>query len=186
MPVTLTDEQVAEIKRRLDQGERDAQVARASEEIWNDPKLSDRAKALWKEKFPQAKIADHDLKTEIFSRLDAEKKERDDEKKAAEERAATERLTSQKSDVQKRYALTDDAMERMEQEMNDKRVYDYEVMASHWVAKNPRPIEQTHSDHFWRHEKQDTFKEIAADPEKYAYDEIVKSLREQELRERNR
>ena len=118
--------------------------------------------------------------------MDREKEEREKAAREAEENQKREYFSKQKSDVQKRHGLTDDAMERMEAEMDEKKVYDYEVMASHWVAKNPRPIEQTHADHFWRYDKQDTFKEIAADPEKYAYDEIVKTLREQESRDRNR
>ena len=148
--------------------------------------MSDEAKALAKKKFPDATIADYDLKKEIFGRLD---KERDERAKAAAEAAEKERTdfyTKQKSEVQKKHGLTDDAMARMETEMNERKVYDYEVMADHFVSKQPKPIADTANSHFWRHDRQKEFKEISADPEGYAFNEIVKAIHTDEANRRNR
>ena len=106
MPVTLTDEQVAELRGKLAQADRDALVRQSAEAIWNDPELSDSAKALWKKKFPETTIADYDLKREVFGRLDAEKKERDDAAREKAEAEQVERYRSQKARVQKERGFT--------------------------------------------------------------------------------
>ena len=82
--------------------------------------------------------------------------------------------------MQKQYGFTDDAMTRMETEMNERRVYDYEAMAPYFASKEPKPMETTHHNHFWRREKQDDFKKIVADPEDYAFNEIVQAIRNDE------
>lgn len=185
MPLTLTDEQVAALRAEREQAQRDKQVREAAEAIWNDPELSDQAKALWKRKFPETKIDDYDLKREIFGRLDAEKAEREKARAEAEETASVERLRTQRARVQQEHGFTDDAMERMEKEMNERRVYDYEAMAPFFAAKEPKPIEPYQSQHRWNHDRSETFKKIAADPEEYAFNEIVNSLRDQERRARS-
>lgn len=185
MPLTLTDEQVAQIRAEREQAARDRQVREAAEAIWNDPELSDQAKALWKRKFPEAKIDDYDLKQQIFSRLDAEKAEAEKARREAQEAESVARLQSQKSQVQKEYGFTDDAMERMEREMSERKVYDYEAMAPFFASKEPKPIETYQNQNRWNHDRSETFKKIAADPEEYAFGEIVNTLREQERRARS-
>lgn len=176
MPITLSDDQVADLRRQLDEGRRNKEVADFANAIWNDPALSEEAKALAKRKFPETPIPDYDLRKEVFGRLDKERQERDEAAKKAKEDAERERYESQRSKVQRDYGFTDDAMTRMETEMNERRVYDYEAMAPYFASKEPKPIETTQSGHFWRHDKQDVFKQIAADPEDYAFNEIVKAI----------
>lgn len=185
MPLTLTDEQVAQLRAEREQAARDKQLRESVDAIWNDPELGDRAKELFKKKFPDVKIDDYDLKQQIFSRLDAEKEAAEKARREALEAESVARLQSQKSRVQQEYGFTDDAMERMEKEMNERRVYDYEAMAPYFASKEPKPIESYQTSNRWNHDRQEKFKEIVADPEDYAFNEIVTTLREQERRARS-
>ena len=185
MPLTLTDEQVAALRAEREQAARDKQVRESVEGIWNDPELGDHAKALFKKKYPETKIEDYDLKSEIFGRLDREKAEAAKARQEAEEAAAVARLQAQKDQVKKDYGFTDDAMDRMEVEMRARRVYDYEAMAPFFASKEPKPIESYQSQNRWNHDRSELFKKIADDPEEYAFGEIVNTLREQERRSRS-
>lgn len=185
MPLTLTDEQVAALKAEREQWQRDKQVRESAEAIWNDPELSDQAKALWKKKFPEAKIDDYDLKQQIFARLDKEKADAEKARQDALEAESVSRLQAQRAKVQKDHGFTDDAMERMEREMHERRVYDYEAMAPFFASKEPKPIESYQRNHLWNHDRNEEFKRISADPEDYAFTEIVNTLREQERRSRS-
>ena len=62
MPLTLSDEQVTQLRAQLEEGKRNKEVADFANAIWNDPALSDEAKALAKRKFPDTPIPDHDLR----------------------------------------------------------------------------------------------------------------------------
>jgi hypothetical protein len=185
MPLTLTDEQVAGLRAEREQWLRDKQIAEFANAIWSDPALSDDAKALAKRKFPDTPIPDYDLRKEVMGELSKDREARAKEIEDAKKREAEEFYAKQRSDVQKNYGFTDDAMERMEALMKDKRVYDYEVAAAHFASKEPRPIENTNSGHFWNHTKSDEFKKIVADPEQYAFDEIVTAIQRDAERERN-
>lgn len=176
MPITLTDEQAAALRAHHQNLERKAAVADRATKIWNDPKTSDRAKALWKEAFPEDAIGDYDLKTEVFGRLDRERKEREDADKAAREKAADDRAKAQRADVQKSYGFTDDAMKRLEDLMIERNIGDYEAAATYFASKEPKPVEETGGAHFWNHDRQDTFKEIAKDPEGWGFGEIQKAV----------
>ena len=81
MPQTLTDEQVAELKKRLDDGVRHKQIADMVDAIYNDPQLGTEARALIKKKFPDLSIPEYDIDQKVTARLDAEKKEREDERR---------------------------------------------------------------------------------------------------------
>lgn len=185
MPLTLTDEQVAALRAEREQAARDKSVRESVDAIWNDPELGDRAKELFKKKFPETRIDDYDLKQQIFSRLDAEKEAAEKARREQLEAESVARLQTQKSRVQQEYGFTDDAMERMEKEMNERRVYDYEAMAPYFASKEPKPIESYQTSNRWNHDRSETFKKIAADPEDYAFNEIVQTLREQERRARS-
>lgn len=185
MPLTLTDDQVAALRAERAQWERDKLVREAAEGLWNDPKLSDRAKALWKEKYPETQIQDYDLKTEIFGRLDREKAEAEKARQEQLEAESVARLQAQKAQVKQQYGFTDDAMERMEKEMNERKVYDYEAMAPFFASKQPKPIESYQNSNRWNHDRTEEFKKISADPEDYAFTEIVNTLREQDRRARS-
>ena len=188
MPLTLTDDQVQTVRAQLAQAQQDAEIRKAVEGVWNhkDPALSDEAKALFKKAYPDAQIGDYDLKSALNKRIDDFEKRQADEKKAAQEKERTDFYTTQRAEVQKRHSLTDDAMTRMEKEMDEKKVYDYEVMADSFVSSQPKPIRDTATAHFWHHDRQKEFKEIAADPEGYAYEEILKALNTDEMTRRNR
>lgn len=185
MPLTLTDEQVAQLRAEREQAARDKSVRESVDAIWNDPKLGDQAKRLFKEKFPETKIDDYDLKQEIFGRLDREKAEAEEARTKAAHEESVARLAAQKARVQKEWSFTDDAMDRMEAEMNERRVYDYEAMAPYFASKQPKPIESYQNTNRWNHDRQEEFKKISADPEDYAFTEIVNTLREQERRARS-
>jgi hypothetical protein len=176
MPVTLTDEQVAQLRAREAQWQRDREVAEFASGIWNHKDLSDEAKALAKKAYPDVAIPDFDIKRYVENKF----KSRDDEaarrEKEASEKAATERYAKQRKSVQDQYGFTDDAMERMTREMNERGVYDYEVMAPHFASKEPKPMNETTGGHHWNHHKQDAFKQIVADPEDYAFNEIARAV----------
>lgn len=185
MPLTLTDEQIAALRAEREQWHRDRQVREATEGIWNDPELSDQAKALWKKKYPDSKIEDYDLKQQIFGRLDAEKAEREKARQDALEAENVEKYRQQRARVQKEHGFTDDAMDRMEREMAERRVYDYEAMAPFFASREPKPIESYQNSNRWNHDRTEEFKRISADPEDYAFTEIVNTLRDQERRSRS-
>ena len=110
-------------------------------------------------------------------------------KKAAAEKAWTDKRTQQRADVQKRRGYTDDAMQRLDDMMKEREIYDYEAGDLLFAAKNPKPSDGSTdygSSHFWEHEKQPAFKEIAADPEKWGFNEIVRAARADQEQQRNR
>lgn len=185
MPLTLTDEQVAELRREREQALRDRQVRESVDGIWNDPELGDAAKALFKKKYPETPIEGYDLKQEVFGRLDREKAEAEKAREEAALAAQTERMQRQRAAVKEEYSFTDDAMERMEAEMRERKVYDYEAMAPFFASREPKPIESYQNTNRWNHDRSETFKKIVADPEDYAFTEIVNTLREQERRSRS-
>ena len=172
MPITLTDEQAAALRAQFEQSQRVAQVAHRATQIWNNPKLSDRAKALWKEQFPDETIGDYDLKNEVFGRLDKEKAEREAEAQKARDAELERQITSGR-DRAKGRGLTQDAIDRMEKMMVEKGIRDYEDAMDLMAAREPRQAEETGGgEHFWRHDQQDQFKKVAEDPEKWAFGEI--------------
>ena len=186
MPVTLTDEQVAELRTRLGQADTNEKIAQAASRLWNSPERGDRAKALWKEEFPDSDLGGFDTEQRINARLDREAKERADAEKAAKDRAADERVATSRKKTQEDYGFTDDAMTRLEQMMVERNIGDYEVAASYMAAREPRPSDGSNAfdSQFWQHEKKDLFKEIAADPEEWGRNEILKTLRSQEQQQR--
>ena len=185
MPVTLTDEQVAELRRRLTQAETDGQIAAASAKIWNSPERGERAKALWKEEFPDTDLGGYDVEQRLNARLDRERREREEAEKTARDRQQDERIASQRKEIQDRYGATDDAMTRLEKLMVERNIGDYEVAGEYMFSREPKVSDGQELDSgFWQHEKADTFKEIASDPEAWGRSEILKTLRESERRER--
>lgn len=184
MPLTLTDEQVAILRGEREQWMRDKAVRESAEAIWNDPALSDDAKALWKRKFPDAQIGDYDLKKEIFGRLDREKAEREEADKTAREKELDENIAKKRKAVKEKHNFTDDAMKRLEDMMTERNVGDYEV-AAHWLAsQEPAPSDGDagYDRHFWQYEKQPDYQDIAKDPEGYGRREILRTLREMQAR----
>ena len=174
MPRTLTDDQL----RFYEQKRWTADLA---ESIFNDPQLGNEAKALIKRKHPNLKIEDYDLETRINARFDAERQEREDAANA--KREADDKVTFDKArkSVQERYGFTDEAMTKLEKFMEDRYVGDYDVAASYFAAQQPKSIEAATDTHFWNHQKQAGFKEIASDPEAWGRSEILGAIqRDQE------
>lgn len=182
MPVTLTDEQVAEMRQRLSQAETNKQIAEAAAGVWNHPEHGEQAKRLWKTVYPDTSIPDYDLEQRITKRLDAERDEREKAAKDARDREADERIASKRKEIQGRYGATDDAMKRLEDLMVERNIGDYDIAAEHMFSRDPKVSDgsQEYDSQFWAHEKQDLFKEIASDPEGWGRREILKTLREGE------
>lgn len=187
MPVTLTDQQAQQVRQAIDERNQAQNALRSVQEIWNDPELGDHAKALWKKKFPDSPIEGYDAKLQVQGVVDKFEADRKKEKEDAELKALTDRSMAQRKEVQDRRGYTDDAMKRMEDMMRDKHIYDYEAADLLFAAREPKPSNVTadYNSHFWNHDKQPAFKEIAADPERWGFEEIVKAARsDQEQRNR--
>lgn len=173
MPLTLTDEQVAEMRAREAAAQRHKQVADMVDAIYNDPQLGIEARALIKKKFPDIPIPDYDLEQKLNARLEAEKREREDEKRKAREAELDGNVKSARQQIKEQYGFTDDAMKRLEDFMVEKNVGDYEVAAQYFASKEPQPSQDSgYQSQFWNHHTQDTFKEIAADPEEWGRKQI--------------
>ena len=160
------------------------QVADFVESIYGDPALNKEAKALIKKKYPNLQIADYDLEQKFETRLDAEKKAREDAEAATKQAAEDAAWRKKRSEVQKEYGFTDEAMKDLEDFMVKENVGSYEVAATYKATKDPKASEVTYSDHMWNHTKQEGFKEIAQDPEGWAHSEILKAIRADEQRNR--
>jgi len=186
MPITLDDNQIAQLRSQLADAQRYKEVAQFAESIWNDPALSDEAKALAKKKYPNVAIPDYDLAKKVDDRFAKEKEEREKAEREKAETLATAKFKDQRKAVQDQYGFTDDAMDRMEKEMTERRVYDYEAMAPFFASKEPKPLGDQHGGHFWNHHKQDVFKQIVSDPEDYAFNEIARAVAADDQQRRSR
>jgi hypothetical protein len=175
MPRTIPDEEFAFLQGRR-------QIADFVESIYQDPTLTKEAQALIKKKYPNLAIPDYDLETKVNQRLDAEKKEREDREAETRKNEETQRFQSVRGETQKKYGFTDKAMEELEEFMVEHNVGDYEVAAGYKASKEPKPSDVTFNDGRWNHDKAPGFKEISADPEGWARDEILKSLYNDEER----
>jgi hypothetical protein len=179
MPRTITDAEEQFIRGRM-------QVADFVESIYNDPALTREAKALIKKKYPNLQIPDYDIENRVEARFAKDKKDREDreaaERKARDDKAFQERRSS----TQKRYGFTDDAMKRLETMMVERNIGDYEVAAEYMASKEPKPSAGSDWDSTrWHHERNDTFKEIAKDPEAWGRNEIMTAIRADQERARN-
>lgn len=159
--------------------------AKFIESIYNDPALTNDAKALIKRKYPNLKIDDYDLRQEINARFEAEKKEREEREERERREKEDAEIQAQRDKTQKKYGLTDEAMQRLEQLMKDRFIGDYEAGALLLVSREPKTSEPTFDSHYWHHDKQDGFAEIAKDPEGWGRGEIMRAIRADEERARN-
>lgn len=180
MPVTLTDQQAAQVRSLIEQGNRNKQSLDQIQQFWNDPKFGDRAKALWKEAYPETPIDGYDQKVEVQKVVEQFKDERKKEREEAELQQRTEKVVSQRKEVQEREKLTDDEMKRMEAMMTERDIYDYEAGALLFAAKNPRPTDASadYDNHYMQYDKRPEWKELATDPEKWGFETLVKAYRE--------
>lgn len=177
MPRTISDQEYEFLQQKR-------VTADFVEGIYNDPVLNKEAKALIKKKHPNLQIPDYDIEQKVEARFAAERKERDDARKAAEDKAADERWRGERAKVQKEYGFTDDAMKDLEGWMQDKGVGDYEVAASYRAARTPKPIEAEWDESRWHHERAPGFAEIAKDPEAWGRTELLSAIRRGQERQR--
>lgn len=183
MPVTLTDEQLAQLRTQLEAGQRAQAIAEGATQIWNDPELSDAAKALWKKKFPEGKIPEYDIEQKVMARLDKEKSDREAAEKAKRDKEADEEYSRKRKATQEKYKFTDDAMGRLEQLMTERNVGDYDVAASFFASQEPQPSDgEGYDGQYWHHERAPEYKEIAQDPEGYARRAILQAIRNDQRR----
>jgi DNA-directed RNA polymerase specialized sigma subunit len=173
MPRQVTDEEYNFLQARR-------QVADFVESIYNDPTLNKEAKRLIKKKYPALQIPDYDIEEKVERRFDEEKRARDDAEAATRQKQTDERIASQRGQVQKEYGFTDEAMKRLEDLMVERNIGDYEAGAVYMASKEPTPIEPTFDNFRWNHDRQEGFKEIAADPEGWARKEILNAVRADE------
>jgi hypothetical protein len=179
MPRQLTDEEFNFLQARR-------QVADFVESIYNDPQLNREAKSLIKKKYPNLQIPDYDIENRVENRLNKEKQER--EAAEATKRRADEdaRFKKMRKDTQTKHGFTDDAMERLEKLMVERNIGDYEAGAMLMASKEPKPSDATYDSGFWHHDKAPGFAEITKDPEAWGRNEILKAIRTDEDRSRNR
>jgi hypothetical protein len=175
MPRQISDEEYTALQGRK-------QVADFVESIYNDPSLSNEAKALIKKKYPQIQIPDYDLMNRVEQRLAEDRQEREAEKQAQREQQEQQEYEATRKSTQQKYNLTEEAMADLEKFMVDRNIGDYDVAASYHVSKNPKPSDGGIDDQRWNHTKQEGFKEIASDPEAWGRMEIMKAIRADEER----
>lgn len=174
MPREISDEEYNFLQQRR-------QIADFVEPIYQHPKWGREAKRLIKQVYPQVNIPDYDITEQVDQRFEAEKKERQEAETARKHQEEDDAWRKERARVKDEYKFTDEGLQRLEKFMIDNKVGSYEVAASYMAAKEPKPIEATYDQHFWNHDKQEDFQKIAADPEKYAFNEIVQAIHRDEL-----
>lgn len=176
MPRQISDEEYAFLQNRR-------MTADFVESIYNDPQLNKEAKRLIKKKYPNLAIPDYDMEEKLDARTRAEDERRAREAQETKSKADREAWNKSRDTVKKEYGLTDEGLTDLEKWMQDHAVADHEVAASYRHSKNPptSPID----DQYWRHDKQDNFKEIASDPEGWARKEILGAIHRDTQRARS-
>jgi hypothetical protein len=178
VPREISDEQYAAYEQAY-------RTANFAESIFNDPALSKDAKRLIKRKYPNLSIPDFDLEEKFEKERAADKKSRDDETRAAKQKQEEDGWKEQRAKTQKEYGFTDEGMKDLEKFMLENNVANYDVAATYKAAKSPRASEPT-SQHGmpWAHTADETFREIAKDPEAWGRGEILKAIRADQDRAR--
>jgi hypothetical protein len=175
MPRNITDEEYSFLQNRR-------QIADFAESLYNDPELSRELKGMIKKKHPNMRIDDYDLEQRVEERLAAERREREDAENARRTEEEQKHFQSVRKKTQEEYGFTNEAMEKLEKLMVERNVGDYDVAAQYMASKEPKPSEATFTEDRWNHSKAPGFAEIAKDPEEWARSEILKSLRNDEAR----
>ena len=186
---TISDEQAAQIRQLLTEGDQAKAALKGAQELWNDPTLGDQAKALWRKKWPDAVIPGYDEKQQLQSIVDAERTRIEEGKRNEQVTAEENRMRQQRAAVQKKRGYTDEAMQRMDQLMGERKIYDYEAGDLLFAAQNPTPSDGTsdYDGHFMNYDRHPEAGAIAKDPERWGFDQLVGALnRDTEQRKRNR
>lgn len=185
MPVTLNDEQVEFLKRRLADAERDKSIAEGASKIWNSPEWGSEAKALWKKAFPEGQIPEYDTEQRVMARIEKLETERLEREKKAQETALDSDIAKKRRAAQERHGFSDDEMKSLEEMMTQRNVGDYDVAAHYLASQRPAPSDGTDAGYdrqFWGHQRQAGYDEVAKDPEAYARREILKTFRDMAAR----
>ena len=170
MPKQISDEEYAFLQNKR-------MTADFVESIYNDPQLTKEAKKLIKRKYPNLAIPDYDIEEKVTTRLDAEKKARDDAEAEAKRKREDDSWRATRKKTQDAYGFTDEAMGEMETWMQEKGVGDYEVAAEYRASKNPKTSDPGGFDsQYWHHEKAPQFAEIAKDPEAWGRKELLGAI----------
>lgn len=179
MPKQISDEEYAALLE-------DRQIARFIKPIYESPKTGHKARALIKEFYPDVQIPDYDIEQRLTERIDKEREEREERERKKVEGEQEKNFKEARAKTQKEYGFTDDGMADLEKFMVERNIGDYEVAASYRRSKEPKQSDADFGtgDHFWNHQKQDGFAEIAADPEAWGRKEILGALRRDQQRAR--
>lgn len=179
MPRQISDEEDRWLQQQV-------QTVRFIESIYNDPKLTRKAKALIKEKYPNLPIPDYDIEHNVESRLAKEREEREAEREAARRREEDEKFQKARADTQKKHGFTDEAMKKLEDMMVERNIGNYEDAAVLMAAREPKTSEPTYADNRFNFDKAQGFADIAKDPEAWGRREILNAIQTDQERSRNR
>jgi hypothetical protein len=179
MPRNISDEEYNFLQGRR-------QVADFVESIYNDPQLAREAKALIKKKYPHLNIPDFDIEQRVDERFEKERQEREAREDAQRKAAEDDRFKKLRDKTKADYGFTDEAMAKLEQLMVDRNIGDYEAAAMLMASKEPKTSEPTFDSQHWNHDKQDNFAEISKDPEAWGRSELMRAIRADEQKARER
>lgn|SRR5574337_35591 len=118
--------------------------------LYNDPKHGMAFKRMMKEKIPDAKIPELDIIEQVtkpyderMTALEAENKKLHDEleldRKTRKEREEEDSVKLTLAEVQKKYKLTDEGMQKVIDRMKEKNNPDAEAVAAWLVSQQPAP-----------------------------------------------
>lgn len=175
MPRQISDEEYNYLQQKR-------VTADFAESIFNDPALNNESKSIIKKKYPNLQIPDYDLEQKFNAKWDEEKKSREEKDKQEREKAERDKFLAQRTETQRQYGFTDEAMQRLEKMMLDRNIGDYEAAASYFASREPQSSEPTFDSTRWHHERQEGFADIAKDPESWGRNEIMRAIKRDEQR----
>jgi len=165
-----------------------SQVADKQKQFTDDifARFNDDARALVEKAHPNMDQGTYTSEKRLRAEIEKLRKERDDEKLSAKEQAERDKWAKEKDGVQKQYGFTDDGMKKLEELMVAENIGSYKAAAAYMATIDPKPTEATMGAHYWNHDKQDGFKEIAADPEKWGHEQLLRAAMQEQQRAKNR
>lgn len=183
MPLTLTDEQVAEWRRQQEVAERNARTLAFIEDIYNDPEVGDEARAVIKKKHPKLQMGDYDTRMEMRARFEKEKKEREDAEKKAKDDEDDRTWNARLEAARQKYNLTDSGVDELKKFMTERNVYDPDVAASHIISQRPQPASDNggfDSQYIYKRQQGDDedSKKLFADPDRWLEQTLVTGIRQ--------
>jgi hypothetical protein len=175
MPREISDQEHAYYENRR-------MVADFVESIYNDPTLNVEAKRLIKKKYPNLQIPDYDIEQKVEARFAQEKKFRDDSAEEKRKKDQNDEWQAKRKEAKDKYGYSEDELKKLEQFMLDNQIEKYDVAHAYRSTIEPAASEPANEGRYWNHEKQEGFAEIAKDPEKWGEKEILRALREDQMR----